>query len=179
MADQHLLVGETMSVPVQAGQLTIEDGRILRAKRKGKQYEIEALAPGTSTYQLGGQTETVFVQSVVFQKTSQTLTNLVRQSLSFRVGQKNGEVEVTGKLVRFRDWEKLVEGCAHIICRYIAAFEIPAAIFPKSNSELRMNFYIGALVRSNSYGQIRCRFKFLKPQKICSRWRVAMVSRYI
>ena len=139
-ADQHLLVGETIEIPVRGGTLTIEDGHILRAAKKGKQYRIEALAPGTSTYSIAGQTESVTVQSAVFQKTSNVLGALVRKSLSFRMGQKNGQVEVTGKLVRFRDWERLAEGCSRLNCRYLAAFEIPAEIFPQTKLHIADEF---------------------------------------
>lgn len=100
------------------GHAWIEDGSILKMERNQGQWELQALKPGRSEFEVGDKKFLATVISRLQNRTFETLSKATAKTLQLRVQQKNDRIVVDGRLLRWQDWKSLADACAIDTCDY-------------------------------------------------------------
>jgi pilus assembly protein CpaC len=100
------------------GRVWIEDGEILKATEESGVIRLKALRPGQTEIHIGEKSIWVSVLNRRQNRTWDILKIATTQTLGLSVDVQEGEVAISGNLVRVNDWEILAKHCSQKNCQY-------------------------------------------------------------
>lgn len=110
----------------------VEDGKILRLEENVKGFILRGLKPGKSLLKIGSSVRTVYVLSLDQEESFHLLQEATARSLALKMDLENGRVLVKGRLLRWKELEKIYQTCRDRNCN----FELIAASSPEMKTEL-------------------------------------------
>jgi pilus assembly protein CpaC len=131
-----LLQGQRKLFP-RAHSIWIENGSVLRAEESSRGEEIRGVKPGQSELRLDGSSMMIQVLSLEQSRTKARLDEILKTTLQLRSEVSNGEIRVTGKLLRWKDWESIAFSCLTTRCEYTMAAQIPADVFSEAEAHIQ------------------------------------------
>lgn len=100
------------------GKAWVENGKVLRLEETSKGFAVRGLKPGRSLLKIGQQVRTVYVLSLEQEQTFHILQETTSKSLGLKTDLQNGKVVVSGRLLRWKDLEKIFHACRDNDCHF-------------------------------------------------------------
>lgn len=105
-----MAVGETATLPApRSAVVRIGSKKILGAVDEGTRIRLMALKPGETTAAINGHVRKVIVTGAGQKKFLSQLNELLKDRMGLRGQITNGQIEITGQLLRWEDWRDIAQ----------------------------------------------------------------------
>ena len=128
--DIIMLPGESRLLP-KSQSLWVENGSVVRIDEGTTGDLLKALKSGQSEIKLNGLIKVVQVISLDQQRTRMRLEKVLDKTLQLQLSVREGQVFVTGKLVRLMDLQQIIKACEYSTCHFKMSPEISEQLFPQ------------------------------------------------
>ncbi len=130
-----LEVGQEKILP-SVHSLRLDDRKVVRALAVGSGFKIIAVKPGFSSLILNNVPQDIHVLSKNQIRTQRTLEKWARERLGLALRLEKGELWLSGRLLRPKDWLGLLRICEN--CHYRARFEMADEVASDLQHELKV-----------------------------------------
>jgi pilus assembly protein CpaC len=125
-----LRIGNAENIAANHEKAWVENGKILRLEESAKGFVLRGLRPGKSLLKVGTSVRTVFVLSLDQEESFRLLQEATAHSLALKMDIENGRVLVKGRLLRWKELEKIYQTCRDRNCNF--------DFIAKSSTEMKM-----------------------------------------
>jgi pilus assembly protein CpaC len=129
--DLILKIGASQNI-ASHGQAWVENGKVLRLQETASGFTLRGLKPGKSLLKIDNDVRTVYVLSLAQEESFHVLSDVAKKSLALKTDLEDGEVVVKGRLLRWKELEKIFQTCRNLDCR----FTLKAESSPEMKNEL-------------------------------------------
>lgn len=99
--------------------LWIENKSVAKAEVVRGKLQIKAIKPGVSDLKIDNQTNlTLTVLKLSQAKTLTSLKKIIEQTLNLQASVVSGKIVLSGRLVRWSDFEQILQVCSELVCDY-------------------------------------------------------------
>jgi pilus assembly protein CpaC len=130
--DFTLRTGESKKISVY-GKAWVEKSKIIRISEAAGGFLVKGIRPGTSVLKIGKRSFDINVLSPAQDRAFRLLGIAIKKTLGLELRILGDVVAVTGKLVRWADWETLYQACLGRDCKY----QMQAVISPSLRKEIQ------------------------------------------
>lgn len=129
-----LEVGQEKRIP-NIKSLRLEENKLVRATANGSGFKLVALKPGFTHAVLNNEPQEIHILSKAQIQTQRTLSKWTNERLGLAVKLEKGELYLTGRLLRVKDWLDLLKTCTY--CKYKSRFELADGLSTETEQELK------------------------------------------
>ncbi len=132
LADTMVMVQGERKQLAKSSSIWVENGAVVQIDEGDRFDTLRAIKPGSSEVRLSRnskkETYQIEVIDVLQQRTLTQLKKTMDKVLQLKVDVQSGNVVVTGKLVRLKDFQEIILACENLPCRFQFRAEVPPSV---------------------------------------------------